>query len=59
MGRQSPKIADAGAFYMVFKNTGNAADTRRAVSTACGVVEMHETIDNNGRWRWYPLSVED
>jgi copper(I)-binding protein len=55
-GRPSPKIATAGAFYMIFKNAGNAADTLvKASSTACGTVEMHETVDKNGMMEMVPI----
>ena len=55
-GRPSPKIATAGAFYMIFKNTGNAADTlTAATSTACGTVEMHETVDKGGMMEMVPI----
>lgn len=48
-GRSSPKVAGAGAFYVVIKNTGTAADKLIAVkSDACGMVELHETIDKGG-----------
>ena len=43
-GRPSPKVATAGAFYMLIKNTGNEADKLVAgTSSACGVVELHES----------------
>ena len=43
-GRPSPKVATAGAFYMVIKNTGGAADKLLGGSSpACGVVELHES----------------
>jgi copper(I)-binding protein len=44
-GRPSPMIAEAGAFYMVIKNTGNEADKLvSATSDACGMVELHESF---------------
>lgn len=44
-GRQSPKMADAGAFYLVVKNTGTVADKLiGAKSEACGMLELHETV---------------
>jgi copper(I)-binding protein len=45
-GRPSPKVAAAGAFYMVIKNKGGEMD--RLVggeSPSCGTVELHETYD--------------
>ncbi|MEN8171974.1 MAG: copper chaperone PCu(A)C [Chloroflexota bacterium] len=43
-GRPSPKVATAGAFYMVIKNKGNETDSlMNASSSACGVVELHES----------------
>jgi periplasmic copper chaperone A len=43
-GRPSPKVATAGAFYMLIKNEGSQADRLVAGdSSACGVVELHES----------------
>lgn len=43
-GRNSPKVATAGAFYMVIKNSGDEADKLvNATSEACGMVELHES----------------
>jgi len=43
-GRPSPKVATAGAFYMVVKNDGNESDSLiKASSSACGVAELHES----------------
>ena len=43
-GRPSPKVATAGAFYMLIKNNGSEGDKLVAgSSTACGVVELHES----------------
>ena len=43
-GRPSPKVATAGAFYMLIKNSGGEADKLIAgESSACGVVELHES----------------
>ncbi len=43
-GRNSPKIATAGAFYMIIKNSGSEADKLiSASSEACGTVELHES----------------
>lgn len=48
-GRTSPKVADAGAFYLVIKNTGTAADKLIGVKAdACGMAELHETVDKGG-----------
>jgi hypothetical protein len=43
-GRPSPKVATAGAFYMVIKNSGGEADKLVAgASSSCGTVELHES----------------
>jgi len=43
-GRPSPKVATAGAFYMLIKNSDSEADKLVAgESPACGVVELHES----------------
>lgn len=43
-GRPSPKVATAGAFYLLIKNTGNEADKLLSgTSSACGTVELHES----------------
>ena len=43
-GRPSPKVATAGAFYMLIKNNGSEADNLVAGdSPACGVIELHES----------------
>ena len=43
-GRPSPKVATAGAFYMLIKNNGGEDDNLIAgESSACGVVELHES----------------
>jgi copper(I)-binding protein len=45
-GRPSPKVATAGAFYMVIKNTGGQVDRLIAGSSpACQSVELHESYD--------------
>jgi copper(I)-binding protein len=42
--RPSPKVADAGAFYMVIKNSGAQADKLVSASCpACGMMELHES----------------
>lgn len=43
-GRPSTQMMMNGAFYMNLKNSGGAADKLTgATSSACGVVELHET----------------
>lgn len=43
-GRPSPKVATAGAFYMLIKNSGGENEKLIAgESPACGVVELHES----------------
>jgi len=43
-GRPSPKVATAGAMYMLIKNEGSQADSLvSAESSACGVIELHES----------------
>jgi copper(I)-binding protein len=43
-GRPSPKVAAAGAFYMLIKNNGTEDDVLiSAVSPSCGAVELHES----------------
>lgn len=43
-GRPSPKMANAGAFYMAISNSGNEADKLIAGSSpSCGTVELHES----------------
>lgn len=43
-GRPSPKMANAGAFYMMIKNTGTEADKLvGGQSPSCGTVELHES----------------
>lgn len=45
-GRPSPKVATAGAFYMTIMNEGREADRLiSAESSACGVVELHESYE--------------
>jgi periplasmic copper chaperone A len=42
-GRESPMVADTGAFYMTLRNPGSQPDKLTAARTeACGVVELHE-----------------
>ena len=44
-GRSSPKVATAGAFYMLIKNSGSETDKLvGGKSSACGVVELHESF---------------
>jgi copper(I)-binding protein len=43
-GRPSPKVATAGAFYMLIKNKSGEPDKLlSAESSACGFVELHES----------------
>jgi copper(I)-binding protein len=43
-GRPSPKVATAGAFYMLVTNNGGETDKLIAgYSPACGFVELHES----------------
>lgn len=43
-GRPSPKMANAGAFYMMISNTGSEADKLvGGQSPSCGTVELHES----------------
>jgi copper(I)-binding protein len=45
-GRPSPKVASAGAFYMVIKNSGGEADQLiGGESSSCQVIELHESYD--------------
>jgi copper(I)-binding protein len=45
-GRPSPKVATAGAFYMVIQNSGGQEDNLiSASSSSCSVIELHETYD--------------
>ncbi len=56
-GRSSPAVADTGAFYLTIKNTGTTADTLVGVkSTACGMAELHETVDKNGMMSMQPIA---
>jgi copper(I)-binding protein len=44
-GRNSPKVATAGAFYMQIKNAGTEADKLvSATAEVCGTVELHESF---------------
>ncbi len=56
-GRPSPKIATAGAFYMMLKNSGSEADKLTAASSeACGTMELHESyMDTNGAMAMRPV----
>jgi hypothetical protein len=47
-GRASPMMAAAGAFYMVIRNNTDAADRLvNAQSSACGVIELHESFQKD------------
>ena len=56
-GRQSPKVATAGAFYMTIYNDGTEADKLvSATSSACGMVELHESyMMDNGAMGMRPV----
>ncbi len=56
-GRSSPKIATAGAFYMVIRNDGTESDKLvSATSSACGMVELHESyMMDNGAMGMRPV----
>jgi copper(I)-binding protein len=44
-GRPSPMNAKAGALYMEIHNSGSQSDKLLAAeSSACGVIEIHETV---------------
>lgn len=45
-GRNSPMVAENGAFYMTITNNGDSNDALlAAASDACGTVELHEMYD--------------
>jgi periplasmic copper chaperone A len=51
-GRPSPSMAANGAFYMNIRNNSSAADRLvRAESAACGAVELHESVMEEGVMR--------
>ena len=56
-GRPSPKMAMAGAVYVVIENQGNQADRLiGATSAAAKTVEIHESyMDDNGVMGMRPL----
>jgi copper(I)-binding protein len=55
-GRSSPKMAMAGAVYVVLKNKGSEADRLIAVSSAAAkTVEIHESYMENGVMGMRPL----
>jgi copper(I)-binding protein len=56
-GRPSPKMAMAGAVYVVIKNQGNEADKLIAASsTAAKTAEVHESyMDANGAMAMRPV----
>lgn len=55
--RSSPKMAGAGAAYMVLKNTGGEADKLLSGQTdAAAVVELHESVmDDKGVMKMQPV----
>lgn len=57
-GRPSPKVATAGAFYMIIKNAGDEADKLiNGSSDACGTVELHESyMMDNGAMGMRPVT---
>ena len=57
-GRTSPMVAQAGAFYMVIRNTGNVADKLvSGQSTNCRTVELHESYQMpNGAMGMRPIT---
>ena len=56
-GRSSPKMAAAGAVYVLIENQGNEADRLVGVSSAAAkTVEIHESyMDDNGVMGMRPL----
>lgn len=51
-GRPSPSMAANGAFYMNIRNNDSADDRLvRAESAACGAVELHESVMDEGVMR--------
>ena len=55
-GRPSPMSASLGAFYMNIKNTGSQADKLlSAESQACGVIEIHETVQQGDTMGMRPV----
>lgn len=55
-GRPSPKMAMAGAVYVLIENQGNEADRLvGASSIAATVVEVHESYMDNGVMSMRPL----
>lgn len=56
-GRNSPKVATSGAFYMVIHNNGAEADKLlSAASPACMMVELHESyMMDNGAMGMRPV----
>jgi hypothetical protein len=56
-GRASPESAANGAFYMKIKNSSQQGDTLLSVSsTACGVVEIHNTVMENDTMSMHPMA---
>lgn len=54
-GRVVPETPN-GAFYMVIQNQGREADRLvRASTEVCGIVELHETVMEEGVMRMRPL----
>jgi periplasmic copper chaperone A len=55
MARPSPLESGTGGAFMTLRNGGSQADRlRSAASPAAKVVELHETVDDNGVMRMVP-----
>jgi periplasmic copper chaperone A len=55
MARPSPLVGGTGAAFMTIRNGGGQADRlRSATSPAAPVVELHESVDDNGVMRMVP-----
>jgi copper(I)-binding protein len=47
-GRTSPQAAANGAFYMTIAGSTTDDTLLRVITDACGIVELHETVMNDG-----------
>jgi periplasmic copper chaperone A len=55
MARPSPLEGGTGGAFMTVRNSGGEADRLRSASSpAAKVVELHETVDDNGVMRMVP-----
>jgi copper(I)-binding protein len=55
MARPSPLVGGTGGAFMVIRNGGRQADRLGSASTpAARVVELHETVNDNGVMRMVP-----